>query len=228
MLLLLGLLTRGSPWLSWFIAVSAVLTAWWTTIAAGPAPNVFRGPDLTNLTNSRWIRAVYFNVFAGAWLFAVARHMGDDLELPLIITVTAVLWASGVGRNLQVAWFAEELSVGERRVCAGVALLVAVLLGYLAIQNGSKESWQVPLFIVVLACTVLRRAAPVDVDFVSPLRWFGYIILFNGFRYLAETSSADNPNADETSVEGLIIAGSLFFLSGVAVAAIRVLRRPND
>ena len=152
--------------------------------------------------------------------------MGEHLGVPLIITIVAVLWASGVGRNLQIAWFVDELSTREQRACAAAALAAAALLGFLALRYGTVEAWQAPLFVAVIACAVLRRAAPVEIRlrWFSTLGWLGFFALFRGFGYIFEMSSAGKPDSGEVSVDGLIISGSLFFLAGVGIAAVRVLK----
>lgn len=224
-LLALALVTRGMPWMAWFIAGCAVLTALWATIAAGRVAPVF-GPNGIDVKPSRLFRVASINVLAGAWLIAVAAKIGENFGRPLLITLVAVMWASGVGRDLQIAWFATELSTRAQRACAWVALPVAVLLLFLVLAFAAREAWQVPLFIAVIACTVLRRAAPYEFDYTKLGYQFGWLMLIIGFNLVrlgAEVASGDRSTSDVMSTHGLIIAGSLAFLSGAGFTALRVL-----
>lgn len=226
-LLVLGLVTRGIPWMSWFIAGSAVLTALWTTIAAGRVAPVF-GPNGIDVKHSRLFRIISVNLFAGSWLIAVASSLGENFGTPLFVTVAAVLWASGVGRDLQIAWFETELSTRAQRACAFGALAVALFLVVMVLGFGlgTREAWQVPLFVTVIGCTVLRRAAPFRIDYSKIGYQFGWLLLiigFNAFRYGSELASGERSTSGEMSTDGLIVAGSLAFLAGVGIAAGRVL-----
>jgi hypothetical protein len=226
-LLVLGLVTRGMPWMSWFIAGSAVLTALWATIAAGRVAPVF-GPNGIEVKHSRLFRVALVNLLAGSWLIAVAASIGESFGMPLFVTIAAVLWASGVGRDLQIAWFETELSTRAQRACAFGALAVALILivMVLGFGVGSREAWQVPLFVTVIGCTVLRRAAPFRIDYSRIGYQFGWLLLiigFNAFRYGSELASGERSMSGEMSTDGLIIVGSLVFLAGMGFAAGRVL-----
>jgi hypothetical protein len=226
-LLAIGVLVRGTPWLGWVIAGAAVLTAWWATIAAGPVKPVFQGGHTQIvLRHSRLFRAAWFNLFVIGWLVVVAGEIGDDLGQPLIVTIAAVFWASGVGRDLQIAWFATELSRRAQRTIGFVALGVVGLLGFLVFEFGSDTAWHPLLFVAVIGCTVLRRAAPVELDFEASFLRFGWlfaIIVFNVYRYVAELFSGSDSTPGHADTSGLIITGSIVFLAGVLIAAVRML-----
>jgi hypothetical protein len=226
-LLAVGVSVRGTSWLGWVIAGAAVLTAWWATIAAGPVKPVFQGGHTQIvLRHSRLFRAAWFNLFVIAWLFVVAAEIGDDLGRPLVVTIAAVLWASGVGRDLQIAWFATELSIPAQRTIGFIALAVVGLLGFLVWGFGRDPAWQAPLFVAVIACTVLRRAAPVELNFESSFLRFGWlfaVIAFNTYRYVAELFSGAGSTPGRADTSGLIIAGSIVFLAGILFAAVRML-----
>jgi hypothetical protein len=225
--LVLGVLARGVPWLAWFFAGSAVLTAFWATIAAGRVEAVFqRWRQHFDLKNSRLFRVGTFNFFMVAWLFFVIPDI-EGFGLPLLITIAAVLWASGIGRNLQIGWFTTELSTEAQRQSSWVALAVAGVLGFLAFRFAANPAWQVPLVVAVIACTVLRRAAPVDIKFPDNayrFSWLLLIVAFNLVRYGSELASGKGSSAGEISTEGMIITGAAIFLAGVFIAAIRVLK----
>ena len=228
-LLALGLLARGTPWLAWLIAGSAVLTAWWTTIAAGRVEPVFQSSrSETSLRNSRLFRVGTLNFFLAAWLFFVVPGIGD-IGRPLFITVAAVLWASGVGRELQIGWFTTELSIEARKQYSLIALAVAGVLGFLVFRFAADPAWQAPLVVAVIACTVLRRAVPVEIKLPENayrFSWLLLIICFNLVRYGSELASGKG-SAGEISTDGMIITGAVVFLAGVLIAAVRVLKAPT-
>jgi hypothetical protein len=222
-LLLGGLATRGIPWLAWPIAGLALLTVLWAAIAAGPT-----GPVLTsyegNFTprNSRLFRMALFNVLAGGWLFFVARDLGSQLGWPLIVTVAALLCASGVGRDLQVAWFANLNSVTIQKRWCWAAIAVALVLGFFTLRNGTDPAWQPALFVAVIGCTMLRRGAPYAMEIPAAIYRFGWlflIILINIGRSASDAFTRNSPNFERSDSSGLVIAGSLFFLVGIVVAA---------
>jgi hypothetical protein len=229
-LLLLGVLARWIPWFAWSIAGSAVVTALLATIAAGRVEPVFqKSGSQVSFRNSRIFRVGTFNFFMGAWLFFVVPDIGD-FGVPLIVTVAAVLWASGIGRELQINWFTTELSTEVQQKCCWIALSVAGLLGFLALGFAADPAWQAPLVIAVIACTVLRRAAPVDIKFPDNayrFSWLLLIVAFNMVRYGSDLASGKGSSAGEISTEGMIIIGAVVFLTGVVIAAVRALVKPT-
>ncbi|HEU4780744.1 MAG TPA: hypothetical protein VFS58_12755 [Steroidobacteraceae bacterium] len=220
-LLVVGLLVRGT-WLAWPIAAAAIVTVWWATIAAGPIPPLFRmEANALALKRSRLLRMAVLNILAGVWLFLVAREIGDQLGGPLIVTIVAVLCASGVGRDLQIRALATMLPTHTQKLSCQMMIGAALVLGFLALWYGAYPAWHPLLLVAVLACTVLRRAAPVDLEipeWVYRFGWLIFVILINLGRGISNTMSG-GPSADESGASSLVIIGSLVFLSGVLASA---------
>ena len=149
--------------------------------------------------------------------------IGDQLGWPLIVTITAVLCASAVGRDVQISGFAGALSAQAQRSCCWIAIVTAIVLGILALRVGVDPAWQPALFVAVLGCTILRRAAPVDLqisDGVYRFGWIGLIIVINIGRSIHKATARGSQGSGEMDVSALIIVGSLVFLSGVLFAAV--------
>jgi lysylphosphatidylglycerol synthetase-like protein (DUF2156 family) len=158
----------------------------------------------------------------------VAEKIGDQLGWPLIVTITAVLCASAVGRDVQISGFAGALSVQAQRLCCWIAIVTAIVLGIFALREGVDPAWQPALFVAVLGCTILRRAAPVDLNIDNGVYrlfgWLGLIIVINIWRSIHNTTARGSQGSGETDVSALIIVGSLVFLSGVLISAVSFLR----
>ena len=223
LLLALGVMVRGIPWLAWVIAAGAIVTLFWATIAAGPVrPISQREQGSIQPMHSRLFRMVFINLFAGGWLILVARSSGDQLGWPLIVTIAAVLCASGVGRELQISGFASALSPQAQRSCCGIAIAVALVLGFFVLVGGDDPTWQPVLLVAVLGCTLLRRAAPVDLqipEWFSSYGWLSIILIANVMRHLLGFGGRSSPRTGETDPTPLIMIGSLVFLGGVLFAA---------
>jgi uncharacterized membrane protein AbrB (regulator of aidB expression) len=102
----------------------------------------------------------------------------------------------------------------------------AFVVGFLALMNSANAAWHPAILVAVLACTVLRRAAPVDLEmptWVYRFGWFFVIVLINIGRHVSDSLNRGARGTFESDASGLIIVGSLVFLGGVLVAAFRFL-----
>ena len=219
-LLVASALTVHLAWVATAIAVLATLAAWWATLAAGPVAPLFIGLNSNlALDNSRVLRAGRANLVSGLWLsLAIPEY---DVAWPLIVTLIATLWASGVDRQSLVHAFVTYLGPRQRfwysialAVLAGLLIVATVLLG-------SYASWQVPLLVAVMCLVMLRRPLNFNVqvpDFGVRGTVIAAIIGFNIFRSLADRSVAQNADSDASG--GTLIIGAVFLLAGVFVVAI--------
>jgi hypothetical protein len=223
LLLALGLLARDVPWLAWTFAAFALLTACWGAVAGGPAQPAFHADHArAGLMNARVVRIVVYNALAGAWLVAMASTLPGGLGTPLFITVAAVLAASALGRERQQEWFSREFTVAQQRVACGVALAVVAVLGYALMVAGNEPEWQPTLFVAVIACIVLRRAAPLNLHLGEFLRGFAWLGLFVGITLLRLVAEAGSRALElHGEADQLLVGGGLFFLTGVAISALR-------
>jgi hypothetical protein len=217
----LGLLGR-STWFAWPVAAAALVTVFWAAIAAGPVQPVIQR-DFSDFAfmNSRLVRMVLFNIVAGLWVYLVAREIGDQLGWPLIVTIGAVLCASALGRDVQISGFAVELSAQAQRTCCWIAIVTALALGFLALRGGDDLAKQPVLLVAVLGCTVLRRAAPVDLQldaWVLRFSWIGLFILAKVWGQF-DDSSRNGQSSGGSDATWLIMVGALVFMAGVLLAA---------
>lgn len=208
------------PWLAGSIAVLAALAAWWATIAAGPVQPLLMGTNSEfALNNSRLLRAGKANLISGLWLAVLVSE--GYFSWPLIVTVLAAMWATGVARESLVQAFVTYL--GPRlRLAYSIAL--AVLAGVsivAAIRFGSNAPWQVPLLVAVMCLVMLRRPLNFNVqvpDFGARGVVIALIIGFNIFRSLADRSVSQF--ADSGANGATLIIGAAILLAGVIAVAI--------
>lgn len=222
LLMFAGVFAASVPWLGWMIAGLAVLCAIWARIAAGPAQPIFQSSG-TSLWRSLLIRASMVNAIAGVWLMAVASSMAERFPWALVITVGAAMFANGMARELLTRAF--QFEIGDR-LHLGLsigAILVSLVLGWLLIEFAADARWQLPLFVLVMCCVLLRRAVVLQITWPSLSPWSVVIplmILVNGVRPSWTDISFEPPNDPASGHEPLLVGG-LFMLAGVLISAAR-------
>ena len=204
--------------LAWTICTAAILTAYWAILAGGARGRVFAPGTKADFLQSRFIAAVTINFTPLAWLGVAIQAYPSSFPPPFALTILSALCASAVARSQQMTAFA-ALRARERTLWTG-AIVVALILG-VALLLAKRPDGCAPLFAIIAACTILRRAVHIPLEIPQ----FGCALF--GIPVLAMTAVVKScqPTWDEGAAAPgwglLFIVIGLALLAGIAYAAIQ-------
>lgn len=222
LLMFAGAFATAVPWLGWILAALAVLSAIWARVVAGPAQPVF-GPPKASLWRSPLIRSMLINAIAAVWLLATAANMAERFPWALVVTVAASMLAVGMARDVMMQAFQFDLDNRMQLKLSVAALPVALALGYLLWRHAASGSWQLPLFVAVMSCVLLRRVVRMQIPSLSTPPYavgFIFLLIVNAVRGFERGNTPNMSGATEQGHEPLLVGG-LLMLSGVLIAAAR-------
>ena len=222
LLMFAGVFATAVPWLGWSLAALAVLSAIWARVVAGPAQPVFGPPD-ASLWRSPLIRSMLINAIAAVWLLATAANMAERFPWALVVTVAAGMLAVGMARDVMMQAFQFNLDNRMQLKLSVAAVPVALALGYLLWTHAASGSWQLPLFVAVMSCVLLRRVVRLRIPSLSTPPYavgFIFLLIVNAVRGFERGNTPNMSGATEQGHEPLLVGG-LLMLSGVLIAAAR-------
>jgi hypothetical protein len=222
LLMFAGAFVTAIPWLAWSVATLAILTAIWARIAAGQAQPIFQDKGVS-FWRSPLARALAVNAIAAVWLTSVASNMEERFPWPLVVTVGAIMLASGMGRDVMTRMFQLELKDTTQLELTFLAIVVAFILGWMLMAFAAEGRWQLPLFVAVLSCVLLRRVVHLQLPSISfPPYGIAFILLllFNAGRGFNSSGPVTQPGAPASGHEALMVGG-FFMLAGVVISAAR-------
>jgi hypothetical protein len=198
----------------WLVAALGAGAWMWATWIAGPVSLL---DARTDLMQTRPMRALRLNAILLWWLAMISDTVAR-LSWPAFIAVGFALWASGVGRPMQVHWF-DRLEWRERLAACGAGALVAIAAMAFVCLYGRHDAVKPWVVAVTIAITLLRRALPHDLNIAN--KWYlGLFVIFAGYvigEFVQRTFDLD-PFQLEYRGPRPVIPGALVLLGGAVYA----------
>ena len=204
--------------LAWTLCAAAILTAYWASLAGGPRGRVFAPGTKVDWLRSRFISALLINITPLAWLGVAIQAYPSSFPPSFAITILSALCASAMARSQQMTAF-EALRPLERRLWTG-AIVVSIGLG-LALVLAKRPEGCAPLFAIIAALTILRRAVHIPLEIPQ----FGCALFGIPVLAMAGVVKSCQPAWDKGAAAPgwglLFIVIGLALLAGIAYAAIQ-------